>query len=234
MKSLELDWEALPVIEPMFSRRNTVFRSSICPDGIQKSVVVKRCRSVPEAEAEAKVLQMLREKKVFVPQVLGVNASSLLLEFIPGLLLSDIVDGNAPVPRDWVPELAGWFASLHTKTRNPQGLSLRKNDSNLRNFICTQAGFCGFDFEEEIYDHPEKDIGECCAYLLTYDPMFSEAGKDRAQRLVQEYRRAVMDCDSRRVRDETLRSLEGISRRRLSRSREIARGALDLLRQGFP
>lgn len=213
----------LPILKPLFSRRNEVFLSEIQCNGKTTMVIVKECRSTEEAQTESEILRFLRDRKISVPEVYDVRDKYLLLEYLQGFLLTDLVDSKCNHP-NWVTELAKWFANLHLSTLDNQGKVLLKGDSNLRNFILTSKGFFGLDFEEKIYAYPEKDLGECCAYILANNPMFSNEKLLIVRKFINDYKLYNNTCNLTLVEDESLTFLESIAIRRAEHRQEIRKG----------
>lgn len=162
-------------VQLLFSRRNDVYLiTAVMPDKTTNNYVVK-VKARPTANEEALLLRMLGNSGIGVPQVLWNDARIILLEYLNGVLLTDLVQVAQTAPGDdnWVEALAKWLWCLHSFMRIGQGFCLCMPDLNLRNFIYKDGRFFGFDFEELVFARPERDLGGLCAYILNNDPMFA-------------------------------------------------------------
>jgi hypothetical protein len=176
-------------VQLLVSRRNEVYLiTAVMPDKTTNNYVAK-VKARPTANEEALLLRMLGNSGIGVPQVLWNDAGMILLEYLNGKLLTDLVEGaqTAPGSDGWVEALAEWLWSLHSFLRIGQGLCLCMPDLNLRNFIYKDGRFFGFDFEELVFDRPERDLGGLCAYILNNDPMFATYKYELCRKLILFY-----------------------------------------------
>lgn len=118
-------------------------------------------------EREARMLEILLNAGLRVPILLAKDESALTLkmEYIPGNLYVDLVDGMTV---DRARALARWIVEFHRITGFPKG------DVNLRNFLWTGKACAGLDFEDPPQKgKPETDMGKIIAYAATYRPPFT-------------------------------------------------------------
>ena len=59
-------------------------------------------------------------------------------------------------------------------------------DVNLRNFLLNHKGIVKVDFEDCRRGTMEGDIGKMAAFILTYDPIFTDFKKDFAADMINE------------------------------------------------
>lgn len=173
----------------MFSRRNNVYRVSVTfPDRTSKNYVVKD-RILGTAIEEAYLLTLLKVGGVEVPRVFWNDNRIIVLEYLDGVLLTDMVlDAQASAGgNQWVEVLARWLFSLHSFMKIEDGHCLCMPDLNLRNFIYKDGNFLGYDFEEMLVDRPERDLGGLCAHIFNNDPVFAEYKYDIVKKLIHCY-----------------------------------------------
>jgi tRNA A-37 threonylcarbamoyl transferase component Bud32 len=174
------------IIEKYNSRRNDVYKVEITYNGEVLPAVMKQysengsCRACSN---EYNRLMYFLQKDIAVPKPYGTAGNSLLMEYIPGVLINDLVErleGGS-----WIGELALWFAKLHSIKEN--GRCLIKGDVNLRNFIFYEGKAYGLDFEEESYGDPMSDIADVCFFILTNRPSLTTDKDQIVRELLKEY-----------------------------------------------
>jgi tRNA A-37 threonylcarbamoyl transferase component Bud32 len=113
------------------------------------------------------------ERGVPVPRIIGTTAEVVLMEFIPGLNLCDVLTEN-PTPRHG--RLLGqWFAQFHTAFQRNGELVLAKGDARIRNFIFAGPHLVAVDFEESYVGSYVDDLAGACGSILDTDPIFTPA-----------------------------------------------------------
>lgn len=178
---------SITCLRKMFSRRNSVYLvRALRPNRIPRSYVVKISTGGSAVE-EAYLLTFLRAGGVNVPRVIWHNHWIIVLEYIDGVLLADLLEQEQDGPHDWVEALAAWLWSLHSLVRTDNGCCFCMPDLNLRNFIYKDGRFFGYDFQETVFDRPERDLGGLCAFIMNNDPMFADYKYDIAKRLIGSY-----------------------------------------------
>lgn len=178
---------AITRLDKMFSRRNSVYHVRVIGfDLVTRDYAVKVCTGRSAVE-EAYLLTYLRAGGVNVPRVIWHDRRIIVLEYIDGVLLADLLEQEQEGPHAWVEALAVWLRSLHSLIRTENGLCLCMPDLNLRNFIYKNGRFFGYDFEEVVFDRPERDLGGLCAFIMNNDPMFADYKYDIAKRLISSY-----------------------------------------------
>lgn len=76
-------------------------------------------------------------------------------------------------------KLIEWLKSFNLET------GFIMSDDNLRNFLWTGNGVVGIDFEDAVEGDVKKDIGNIAAYVVSYDPCFTEYKLELAKELLR-------------------------------------------------
>ena len=147
-------------------------------------------------EREHSTILLCRSIGILVPRPLLLGERYILMEFLEGPNLCDLINDtlNPIYPR----MIADWLADFHSAFWDEDG-TLVKSDAKLQNFILTESGVAGVDFELAHRGDPIEDLGEVCAHILNTNPMFTG----------EKY--ALCDVFLQRYRSLTSRSLEGIT-----------------------
>ena len=187
------------------SKRNRVYRS--------EDKVYKQFSDAAAARAEAEFLNMLSKKNVPAPALLRREGHVLVMEYIDGVTLPDLLCGTDE--QAW-PQIAalitGWLqifydAVCHTDTGEIRG------DVNGRNFLFKAGKVWGVDFEEHIYGARETDAGRLLAYTATYD-IQDETRKTVLANALERQFVGVMGLDPLMVSAEREKEMQAISLRR--------------------
>lgn len=170
--------------EKFYSKKNKVYKAK-CNEGslLEKDfVVVKRyLQSYSNIKKEVDLLKYLKQKGLSVPEIYFQKNEYLLMEYIEGKTLLDIMEereqsnplemGGIYQSNDkLIGQLIEWMKKFYYYTDN----KIIMKDINLRNFIVSNEGIIyGFDFEDYTEGDVKEDIGKLCAYMLTYSPPFT-------------------------------------------------------------
>lgn len=174
-------------MEKLFSRRNEVYLVNALAASDQVVQYVLKICNYASAEQEALWLQELKASGIKVPKVKWSNSDFIVMEYIKGLLLADLMERPELIRQEqWLQSLAAWLYHLHVSHRRA-GQVLCVPDLNLRNFIYTGQEIVGLDFEEAVWDVPERDLGGLAAFILNSDPMFSNDKYEAVYRLIKSY-----------------------------------------------
>jgi tRNA A-37 threonylcarbamoyl transferase component Bud32 len=165
------------------SKKNKVFR--IETDG--GNVVLKVFRT-GKAQWEFSVLEKALSRGLMVPEPYILVENLMLLEFIEGRTVSELLDQS--LDSEYIVGVAKWFAKFHESFRKGE-LTLIKSDSNLKNFLVSEYGVVGVDFELARIGNPIEDLGEACAYLLDTDPMFTAKKYELCRVFLRTYQEAT-------------------------------------------
>jgi len=119
---------------------------------------------------EAQILRQLHAHGVPVPQVIEAQENLLILDFLPGQPLPDVIEHGDYCPVQLAHALYDWFAAF---AQACPGLS--RGDVNGRNFLYDGTQVFAVDFEEELQPGSlADDCGRLAAFLATYRTAHSE------------------------------------------------------------
>lgn len=168
------------------SRRNEVFHvtGSLSSEKTKRSLVAKWFRQ-PGIANEATVLRDAHGRGVPVPRIIGTTAEVVLMEFIRGPNLCDVLT-ETPRPR-YGRLLGQWLAQYHTAFQRSDELVLAKGDARTRNFICANTSLVGVDFEESYVGSYLGDLASACSSILDTDPIFTPAKLKVCKALLSTY-----------------------------------------------
>jgi len=214
--------------ERLVSRRNEVYAVlGMTPGQRLVKYVLKVCIN-SSAEEESWWLTELRKYGLRVPEVKWHDSQSILMEYIEGMLIADIMDRPELIrQRRWLLHLADWLCKFHASHRRESQV-LCVPDLNLRNFIYTGRDIVGIDFETAVWNAPERDLGGLAAFILNSDPMFSR-DKYQAVRLLINYYSENYSIDMRKLKEFFLEEMKQAAFRRTSQ-REFLLSKLEELR----
>ncbi|MDH3365859.1 MAG: hypothetical protein OEM29_07670 [Thermoplasmata archaeon] len=180
------------VDDPFFSRKNTVFRSTL--DGSPVVVKIFAEDAIEGALKEYSILEGCHRNGVSVPRPIGLSGNALVMEFVEGETLSEILDRHwltgtdeGAKSRTHLGSIAGsvgaWLARFHSSYDS----RTRRGDAIVRNFLIGQKGTTGLDFEESSESDVIDDIGEICTSVLSMHPMFTEEKVEFCRNVVDSY-----------------------------------------------
>lgn len=161
------------------SKKNIVFKIQISrkqrkiPELIAKLFVTSGFRR------ELEVLKKSQENGLAVPQVIDAKEGVILMRFIEGNVLTDVI--NETFSTTAIEHLAKWYYHFHNIH------SMIKGDPRLRNFIYHDKILYGIDFEVSRPGDWMEDIGGVAASLLDTRPIFHEDKQKLAWQLLDCY-----------------------------------------------
>jgi len=191
------------ILFPIKSKKNSVVGLMFNRDTLHlpKEVVVKIFRT-NNADIEYNTLTKLKEKNLFVPDVLFYKQPYLILEKIKGVNLCDFINEKlegvvelghlnpeikTEITRS-IEKLADWFNQLHAKTlieNKDHSVStvLNKGDTQIRDFIYEpiENEMYGLDFEDSYNGNHIDDIAWVCCSLLDTNPGIFEQTVPKAK-----------------------------------------------------
>ncbi|MFX0168683.1 MAG: hypothetical protein ACFE89_04905 [Candidatus Hodarchaeota archaeon] len=168
------------------SRRNEVYKIEgvIAPDPSLLRLVAKLYHA-PGIAQESSILRQAIQQQIPVPRVLGTTTEVLLLEYIDGPNLCDLITVY-PAPH-YAHLLAAWFAQFHSAfTRNSDQVLL-KGDARIRNFLVSFDRVVGVDFEESQTGSYIHDLAVVCGSILDTTPLFTTEKWHLCQKFLQWY-----------------------------------------------
>lgn len=158
--------------EKRFSRRNNVYFVEAITSGNTTQMYVIKEHLNSSTGNEVFILNTLAKQGINVPEVLWHDNSIIIMPYIEGVLLADLLVDLEVDEAYWIGELAKWLHKLHGLMHINSRVGLCMTDLNLRNYIFDGKEFFGLDFEEVSFYPPERDLGGICAFILNNDPMF--------------------------------------------------------------
>jgi len=135
-------------------------------------------------ERERSTLLLCRSRGILVPESLLAGEGFILMGYLDGPDLRDLI--NDTLDPAYPRMLAEWLATFHLAFENEEGILVR-SDAKLQNFILTEDGVAGLDFELAHLGDPLEDLGEVCAHILNTDPMFVEEKYTLCHEFLQRY-----------------------------------------------
>ncbi len=160
--------------EKKFSLRNKVFYvEAVTKENTEQKYIIKEHISSSTGD-EVFFLNALQRQGINVPQIFWHDGRIIIMEYIQGILLTDLLNDPEADQELWINELAKWLCKLHGMIDVTDEVCLCKSDLNLRNFIFDGQKFYGVDFENICFYPPERDLGVICSFILNNDPMFEQ------------------------------------------------------------
>jgi predicted Ser/Thr protein kinase len=135
-------------------------------------------------EWEHSILLSCKSKGVLAPRPLLSGERFIVMEFLEGPNLRDLI--NQTLDPIYSRRLAEWLAIFHRSFVKEEE-TLVRSDAKLQNFILTERGIAGLDFEMAHWGNPLEDLGEVCAHILNTDPMFIREKYDLCDVLLDRY-----------------------------------------------
>ncbi len=209
------DFYSFSVEKKFISKKNNVFLVKTNEPG--EKYLVQKIYSCPEKmPGEVEMLCLLKEKGVAVPQIFGTGENYVLLEYLEGPLFLDFFCWQENIcgpdrsslkgpAYQTIYSLCSWFKSFYTASRAITGRQYIMGDVNFRNFIIREKIY-GVDLEECREGKIEEDIGNLCAYALTYSPTFSSWKMAMTGKLLQ-ILISELDLDKELVKKEIQKGL---------------------------
>jgi tRNA A-37 threonylcarbamoyl transferase component Bud32 len=130
---------------------------------------------------EKEVLAFANQAGLCVPRILEVLDNFLILEFIKGPTLIDVINATRTLDQSNIDDITGdkqpiidslaaWLGQFH-ETFEGHAMATRRGDANLRNFILSASGgVAGLDFEEACVGDPLVDVYEILDSLFFSSP----------------------------------------------------------------
>ncbi|HHV18744.1 MAG TPA: hypothetical protein GXZ27_07785 [Thermoanaerobacterales bacterium] len=213
---IQLPVGKVSIQKKFISKRNRVFLCSIRGKINAEHAILKQyLTGNPEKEYE--ILKMLYEHGLNVPQPYFFNQKYLIMDYIPGVLLCDLVE---TADMSWTEKIVEWFIAFHS-TMEQEGTSYVKKDVNLRNFVFFNDEFYGIDFEETSVGQPACDIGGLAAHILTNKPRFTQTKQKAVDMIIKSYCKAKGDVTPSDMAKCLWQELLKIAARRPNERQEI-------------
>jgi tRNA A-37 threonylcarbamoyl transferase component Bud32 len=208
-------------IEKKISLRNSVYYvEAITAENIEQKYIIKEHIHSSTGD-EVLILNTLKRRGVNVPQIIWHDQRFIVMQYIQGILLTDLLTDLEADRVLWINELARWLYKLHGIIDDLGEFCLCMSDLNLRNFIFDGREFYGVDFENICFYPPERDIGVICAFILNNDPMFEQWKYSICSSLIRAYEtahgcRRMTKLDHQAIRHYLIEELNVAAQRRES------------------
>ncbi|WP_352419113.1 hypothetical protein [Proteiniborus sp.] len=190
-----MDFEMLKRLK---SKRNKVYLINL-KEGTSERLAILKEYSLENRkllDIEYDNINMLKDSDILVPEILYKNKDSLIMEYVQGELVVDLVD-RLKIGK-WLDKLALWMTKLHDIKKGKN--SLLKKDVNLRNFIYSNGNIYGLDFEEVGYGDIRLDLSNICFFILRNEPSFKKEKYTMMNRFLESYenysKKKLKDMDS--------------------------------------
>ena len=144
-------------MKQFISKRNEVF--------LREGLVYKKTNAPGAAALEAGVLRELRAGGAAVPAVLGCRDGVLVVEYLPGEPLPDVIERGGYDVELLAGALCEWFGGFYGAVSAGEA----RGDVNGRNFLVHDGMICGVDFEERVLGPKARDAGRLAAFIETYE-----------------------------------------------------------------
>lgn len=193
------------------SKKNKVRLLQFTEEGKNILIVEKKfaCRS--QMEKELLILKLLKKSSLELPECYVQIKNILLYQYLEGKTLCEILEWSENNTDEEVTEMfykvVEWLKQFHKET------GFIMYDINLRNFLKVNKKIVAIDFEDTRKMDLEVDFGRLLAFILTYNPSFTQwklllVGK------LEEYMEKNMGIDISKVIKEKEKELFSIEKRR--------------------
>lgn len=190
--------------EKKFSRRNNVFFvEAVSEKNITQRYIIKEHLNSSTGN-EVFILDALHKQGIHVPAVLWHDNDMLVMPYIHGVLLADLLINIEIEEELWIGELAKLLRQLHGFMNISKEVCLCMSDLNLRNFIFDGQKMFGLDFESVCFYPPERDLGGICAFILNNHPMFEHWKYRICNSLIRAYEALPGDGSNTRLDHDVL------------------------------
>lgn len=216
------------ILEEFKSFKNQAFKVKTSSNNYYILKIYQKDSKSYNSLGEAVNLKKLDFKGVNVPKVFYKSspnnpADCLLLEYVPGITISQLleelnwdIDDEINEFKKCLTSLGKWMASLHEIKENYG--SFLKGDCNLRNFIWNGREIYGLDFEEPRMGDPCEDLGEICFFLLTNSPPLTPLRLEMVDWFLKSYEESS-ETKIRNISDFIAKSARKAYKRRLKFNR---------------
>ncbi|SDK16731.1 RIO1 family regulatory kinase/ATPase domain-containing protein [Natronincola ferrireducens] len=209
-----------------YSKKNEVYKVKCFEENMNYSkilVVKKYLQSLTNMENEIYFLTELYQRGVAVPKIYRVENNWVILEYIEGTTLLELLEAaennsshlqhyQCQVKNYLTNQLLNWLEGFYFYTREVTGKNFILKDIHLRNFIMKDH-LVGVDFENCCEGEVEEDMGRLCAFILTYDPVWTPWKMHLVEELLTEAIKRF-DLDEKKLMGEVGKEIDAINKRR--------------------
>ncbi|MCD4669365.1 MAG: aminoglycoside phosphotransferase family protein [Actinomycetia bacterium] len=206
-------------IRKFYSKRNEVYLVEDSSDSVGENYVLKIFKGRQKEKRkriEENFLKDLSKSFLNVPELLLTGKDYLLMEYIKGDTFLDILiqheEGSSCDDRPFL-MVIDFIYDFYRHTLKSAGQSYILKDINLRNFIYKGDQLYQIDFEDCAPGYIEEDLGKLFAFILTYDPVFTDWKISRVKDLFK-YLSDKYSADIDSIRSEMKKELISIEDRR--------------------
>jgi len=152
--------------------------------------ILKKYNNPDSFKREKAILEFLNRNEIKAPQIINFANQYILMEYIEGQNILEIFEEWESINKARAEEsvLLQQFCqslkALYQVLQRINGSQQILKDTNLRNFLWAKSTMYFLDFEEVCEGFIEEDIGRICAYLLTYNPPFTNWKRQMVKKLI--------------------------------------------------
>jgi len=169
---------------------------------LRDGLVYKKTKDPQAAFLEASILRELRGRGVAVPEVLDCRDGVLVMEYLRGEPLPDVIERGGYDAGALAGALCDWFGAFYGAAAVPAGTAGEsRGDVNGRNFLVRDGRICGVDFEERCFGSRARDAGRLAAFIETYDTRDRESQEALAEAFMRGFAERF-GCDMSEILDE--------------------------------
>lgn len=176
---------------------------------LRDGLVYKQVESPQAAALEASILRELHGRAVPVPEVVSCGGNLLILEYLSGEPLPDVIEGGGYDPEAIAIALCDWFAAFYAAI--PPG-ELR-GDVNGRNFLWDGEKIRSVDFEGRCYGPRARDAGRLAAFIGTYEACDKASQAALSQAFMKDFSERF-HCNMGEILTEREAEFEAMAQRR--------------------
>ena len=128
-----------------------------------------------DCQLEVKIYEALESAQINHAKLIQVKTNQLILEYIEGPTLLELLVMCEKKQESFVPYLDLWLVYMeqfYKATKN-----YRHGDVNLSNFILVNHEVVGIDFEQAVIEDPIKDMVDVICFVLFYEPILTDYKK---------------------------------------------------------
>lgn len=172
----QLHIENYSVAERFFSRRNEVYKIHALKGGQPFDFV---CKKYIHGDIETESRHLRKLSNLNVPFLLAQSDNTLCLEYIEGPTMLQALEACEARKKSFESHIFAWIGFMQSFYKEMPAYIY--GDINLRNFIIRPEGIFAVDLEEVKTGKKQTDFGRAAAFMVTYDPAFTDYKKETAR-----------------------------------------------------
>ncbi len=204
-QEIQVDNKIYIIIQKFDSKKNNVYLVRSNDVKFPAIYVLKKFSKEfkKNLQIEKDILTKLNELNLPVPKLYQHLEDCLFIEYIRGQNIMQIINNKiSNGHRLTINELnrifeilGAWFAELHYRSINEEGMVILKGDCVLKNFIYNHKSkstkLFGVDFEESYLGSAHNDLGAVCSVILTIKPRFSKLNYELCKIFINSYNKTL-------------------------------------------